>query len=162
MEDVQNINKTIYKLTLFTIKLMPIIISFIYFINAVLSLFGYDIPCLSIIAGTSIITVLFLYLVSTAFRFCFYHRIFIHYILINNIITINDVLISYLTTNKQNSQNIIDSVDKHKKLIEMYDLGLAELTPESKSEKEILNLKSEMSEIKDLLKTLAKEKTQKD
>lgn len=73
-----------------------------------------------------------------------------------------DVLISYLTTNKQNSQNIIDSVDKHKKLIEMYDLGLAELTPESKSEKEILNLKSEMSEIKDLLKTLAKEKTQKD
>lgn len=88
----------------------------------------------------------------------------------NAVVTFNDFILaenkdalgSYLTTNMQNSQNIIDSKPKHEKLVAAYKAGLAELNPESKSEKEILNLKSEMSEIKDLLKALAKEKTQKD
>ena len=37
---------------------MPIAISFIYFINTIFSILGYDFPCLSIIAGTSIISII--------------------------------------------------------------------------------------------------------
>ena len=73
-----------------------------------------------------------------------------------------DVLSTYLTTNMQNSQNIIDSVDKHKKLIESYKTGLAELNPETKSEKEISNLKEQMNKIEELLMSMAKEKTKKE
>jgi len=73
-----------------------------------------------------------------------------------------DVLGSYITTNMQNSQNIIDSVDKHKKLVEKYKEGLSELNPESRSEKEIINLNSKIDKLEELIIAMAKEKTSKD
>lgn len=44
-----------------------------------------------------------------------------------------DTMNSYLNAMKQNSQNVIDSYDKHKRLVEMYDQGLQELNPEIKA-----------------------------
>lgn len=73
-----------------------------------------------------------------------------------------DVLSTYLSTNMQNEQDVIDSVDDRKKRVECYKAGLAELNPESKSEKEIINLANKVDKIEELLMALAKEKTQKD
>lgn len=45
---------------------------------------------LSNIAGVSLLTWIFLYLVSIAFEFCSYHRMFLWYILMDDILNITD------------------------------------------------------------------------
>ena len=63
---------------------------------------------------------------------------------------------SYITAMLQNSRSIIDSVDKHKKLVENYGLALQELNPEIKADKEkdriIASLQTELSDLKDMMK----------
>ena len=80
------INKTQYKLVLQTIKIIPVLLALCDLTNTLLYLLGFDIEILSFIGGISYLTLAFLYLVSYVFRFCVYHRMFLHYILINNII----------------------------------------------------------------------------
>lgn len=55
-------------------------------INTLLYMFGLNAEFFSFIGGVSFLTLAFLYLVSYVFRFCIYHRMFLHYVLINNII----------------------------------------------------------------------------
>lgn len=61
-------------------------IAFISFVNTLLSYFDIIIPALSYFAGISFLTLLFLYISSYVFRFCSYHRMFLHYILIINVL----------------------------------------------------------------------------
>lgn len=84
------INKLIYKITFLLVKFIPIIISCIYFSNTALSFVGIDLYFLSLLSSTSLLMVLFLYLTSYLFKFCNYHRLPIHYILINDIIQFVD------------------------------------------------------------------------
>lgn len=74
----ESLSKALYKLVLLSIKAVPIIISVIYVINTVLSYFGIDLPLLSYVVQYLFIA--FMYLASYAFRFCRWHRMFIHYI----------------------------------------------------------------------------------
>ena len=69
------------------------IIALFYLINTVTSYFNMDIPILSSIAGLSIIPLIFIYVSSYAFKFCEYHRMFLHYIVINDTINIYDYYI---------------------------------------------------------------------
>lgn len=55
-------------------------------INMFLDFFGISCYTLSIIGGMSILPLAFLYLASYVFQFCIYHRMFLHYILANNIL----------------------------------------------------------------------------
>ena len=103
-----NLNKALYKIQLHLIKVIPMVMAFISLVNTVFSYYDIDLPILSYIGGYSILTIVFLYLASYIFKFCEYHRMFIHYIVVNwalNIydayigIPLNDrgLLITYLT-----------------------------------------------------------------
>lgn len=103
-----NLNKALYKIQLYLIKVIPMVMTFISLVNTVFSYYDIDLPILSYIGGYSILTIVFLYLASYVFKFCEYHRMFIHYIVVNwalNIydayigIPLNDreLLITYLT-----------------------------------------------------------------
>lgn len=88
----KEVNK-LHKIGLIILKLIPMLLAFVYFINTVLSYYNIDTTLLSYIGGMSLIPLVFLYLASYMFRFCSYHRMFLHYILITDIINIYDYYI---------------------------------------------------------------------
>jgi len=90
VEEKSNINKRLYKITIILLKVIPMLIALVYTINTVLCLIGVDISALSYIGGVSILPLAFMYLCSYAFGFCEYHRMFLHYILVVNIISAID------------------------------------------------------------------------
>ena len=98
---VENLkSKTLYKIELGLLKVIPMILALTALLNSILSYFGIDLYILSYIGGVSIFTMLFLYLSSYVFKFCEYHRMFLHYIVSTWIINIIDyyvgIPISYL------------------------------------------------------------------
>lgn len=80
----------IYKIELFTIRVIPMAIAAIYLLNAILSYCYIDLPILSWIGGLSLLPWLFLYLSSFVFKFCIYHRMFLYYIAVCNIFSYID------------------------------------------------------------------------
>lgn len=88
---MNNLDKSLYKLEVFTIKIIPIILALICFLNTLLCYLGIDLIILTYIGGISFITLGFLYLSSFVFRFCNYHRMFLHYITIVNAISYIDM-----------------------------------------------------------------------
>ena len=86
-------NKLLYKVTVIVLKILPILLAFITLLNSILSYFNIDLVILSYIGGISLITILFIYVASYTFRFCEYHRIFLHYIVVTWIINIIDLYI---------------------------------------------------------------------
>ena len=86
-------NKLLYKVTVIVLKILPILLAFITLLNSILSYFNMDLVILSYIGGVSLITILFIYVASYTFRFCEYHRIFLHYIVVTWIINIIDLYI---------------------------------------------------------------------
>ena len=74
-----NLNKTLYKIQLYLLKVIPMVMAFIYLLNTVLSYYDIDLEIFSYLASNSVLTLLFLYISSYVFKFCEYHRMFIHY-----------------------------------------------------------------------------------
>lgn len=75
------------------------LIAIIHFINTTVSFFhGNDIP-LNYIGGISLISVYYLYVASYAFKLCEYYRMFLHYIVICNVINIFDYYIGIPISN---------------------------------------------------------------
>lgn len=62
---------------------------------------------------------------------------------------------SYINAMMQNSKGILDSVEKHQKLLANYEEALSELNPDIKADKEkdkaIQSLQSQVAELKDML-----------
>lgn len=83
-------SKNLYKVELYLLKIMPMVIALAYLVNTVSSYFGVDIPILASIAGMSLIPLIFMYISSYVSKFCEYHRMFLHYIAVNDIINIYD------------------------------------------------------------------------
>ena len=83
-------NKDLYKIELYLLKVMPMLLAAIYLINTVLSYYDIVLPALSYIGGLSFIPLLFMYISSYVFRFCSYHRMFLHYVVINDLINLID------------------------------------------------------------------------
>ena len=81
-------NRILSKLVLYSIKVIPILISGIYVLNTVLSYCGIDWEGFSYIVQFLFIG--FMYLASLRFKFCIYHRLFIHYIFLTLILNIID------------------------------------------------------------------------
>ena len=86
-------NKVLYKLEILALKILPMLISLLYCIGTVLDLLGIDVTFITYMSGMSITPLLFMYLSSYVFKFCEYHRMFIHYTLIVWIINIYDYYI---------------------------------------------------------------------
>lgn len=91
-------SKRLYKIELLLLKLIPMILAFTALLNSILSYFGIDLYILSYIGGISIFTMVFLYLSSYVFKFCEYHRMFLHYVVITWIINIIDYYIGIPVT----------------------------------------------------------------
>ena len=86
-------SKTLYKFELILLKFIPFILAFVCFLNTVFSYFGIDLEFLAYIGGISLLTLLFLYVSSYVFKFCMYHRLALHYVVINNVLNIYDYYI---------------------------------------------------------------------
>lgn len=66
-----------------------------------------------------------------------------------------EVLNSYITSMLQNSRSVIDSVEKHKKLVDSYEQALSELNPSVKADnKAIGELQSQIATLQDCMKEL--------
>ena len=93
-------NIKLYKIELYLLKIIPMLLALVNFINIILSFNGIDIPFLSYIGGISFIPLIFLYISSYVFKFCEYHRMFLHYVVICNLINIYDYYIGIPIINK--------------------------------------------------------------
>lgn len=83
-------NKYLYKLFILILKYVPVVIALCYVINTILCYFDINFEPLSNIAGMSLLTWVFLYTATYVFRFCIYHRMFLWYILIDDLLNIAD------------------------------------------------------------------------
>ena len=86
-------SKILYKTQLCLLKVIPMVMAFIFWINTVLSYFDIDLEVFSYIGSCSIITIVYLYISSYVFRFCEYHRMLLHYVCIIWLINIYDYYI---------------------------------------------------------------------
>lgn len=81
-------SKRLYKLTLGAMKLIPMLLAFCAALNTVFCFLGIRFDVLSMFGGISFLPLIFLYLTSYLFGFCRYHRMFLHYVLVTNVITL--------------------------------------------------------------------------
>lgn len=93
-------SKYLYKLVLYLIKIIPIITSVLFLLNTVLSYFYIDLEIFTHLCGVSFFSITFFYLASILFRFCLYHRMFIHYVTINWLLNLYDYYIGIPVSNR--------------------------------------------------------------
>ena len=94
----ENINKTLYKLTIITLKFLPIVMASAFMISNIIHITIIQIICH--IIGINVAQFLFIYLTSYAFKFCNYHRIFIHYLVLIETINVIDWYIGIPVSDK--------------------------------------------------------------
>ena len=99
MAVAESLNKSLYKIELYLMKIMPMLYALLSLLNTVLSYLDIDCVILSYIGSVSFITLLFLYITSYVFKFCEYHRVFIHYTTITWILNIIDLYIGIPISN---------------------------------------------------------------
>lgn len=93
-------SKYLYKFVLYLIKIIPIITSVLFLLNTVLSYFYIDLEIFTHLCGVSFFSITFFYLASILFRFCLYHRMFIHYVTINWLLNLYDYYIGIPVSNR--------------------------------------------------------------
>lgn len=86
----KQLNIKLYKLLILSSKVFPILIALCYLLNVVLSYFGMNDVPLNYLGGMSFIPLLYLYITSYTLKLCNYHRIYLHYIVLIDIINILD------------------------------------------------------------------------
>ena len=86
-------NKRRYKLELICVKYVPILIALITLIDVILYYFDIDFELINYIAGTSFLTMIPMYISSYVYKFCEYHRMFLHYIVVNKVVMMIDLYI---------------------------------------------------------------------
>lgn len=100
VEAENSVNKRLYKITLIALKVIPMLLALCTAVNTIFALTDVNNAILSYIGGISLLPLLFLYLTSYVFRFCEYHRMFLHYILVTNIVNIYDFYIGIPLSDK--------------------------------------------------------------
>lgn len=84
--EVESLNNALYRKVLGYIKILPALLALCDALNTLSCLFGYNTAIFSYIGGISILSLAFIYLMSYVLRFCTYHRMFLHYVVFNNIV----------------------------------------------------------------------------
>ena len=90
---VEAASKSVHKLTIGILKVIPMLLALVSLLNSTLSYFGIDLVILSYLGCTSFLSIAFLYLASYCFGFCEYHRMFLHYVVVNDLLSIYDYYI---------------------------------------------------------------------
>ena len=93
--------RNIHKIQLWVLKVIPMVLSLIVLLNIILSYLNVDTFILSYLGGVSLLPMIFLYISSYAFKFCSYHRLFLHYISLNWILNIYDYYIGIPLSDKK-------------------------------------------------------------
>lgn len=88
----------LYKWVIWILKIIPIVLTIICMLNILLSYYNIDLPFLSYLMVFILFT--FIYLASYAFKFCKYHRLFLHYVTINWLLNIIDYYWGIPVSNK--------------------------------------------------------------
>ena len=91
--------RRLYKTLIGLLKIIPMLLAFITMMGTIFNFLGLDASVFSFIGGISLLPILFLYLSSIAFRFCIYHRMFLHYIVANNILVYSDYIFGIPVSN---------------------------------------------------------------
>lgn len=82
--------KNLYKAVLVSLKIIPMLLALLDITNTIVGLLGLECHWISYFGGVSLLTIAFLYLASYVFQFCAYHRMFLHYVLLTNTISVID------------------------------------------------------------------------
>ena len=90
--------KSLYKIFLFLLKLLPFILALCNVVNTIASYFTIELVILTYISSVGLLPMIFMYLAAYVFRFCIYHRIFLDYTTISTGITIYDYYIGIPVT----------------------------------------------------------------
>ena len=91
----RNINKYEYKALIQLLKVLPMILAVCGCINTYISFFGYEAPILSYLGGISFTGWIFVYIAAIVFRFCIYHRMFLYYVLLNNLLSVYEYHVGF-------------------------------------------------------------------
>ena len=81
-------SKTLYKMLLYLLKVIPMILALVTLVNIITSYFNIDLSILSYLVTGLLLG--FVYMAAKVFRFCNYHKMFLHYITLNMLINIVD------------------------------------------------------------------------
>ena len=81
------------------LKITPMTLAFLYWLNTIIGYIGWSQAVINMLAGVSFLPLLFLYVASYAFKFCGYHRMFLHYILVSNIFCYLDLIFLFPISN---------------------------------------------------------------
>lgn len=84
--------KSVKRLMLAT-KYLPIIIAAIHLLNMIISFFNGNDIFLNYIGSISLLPIVYLYIASYTFKLCEYYRMYLHYVVVVNIINIYDYYI---------------------------------------------------------------------
>lgn len=87
---VEASRQRIHKLTILVLKVIPMLLALVSLLNTTLSYLGVDLMIFSYIGCTSFLSITFLYLASYCFGFCSYHRMFLHYVVVSDLLSIYD------------------------------------------------------------------------
>lgn len=90
MAVVEKSRESKYKLLILVLKFIPMLTALCYMTSTIFNYFDYNIEPLSNIGGMSLLTWVFIYLASVVFKFCSYHRMFLWYILVDDLFNIID------------------------------------------------------------------------
>ncbi len=89
----ENLNRSLHKLLLVILKYTPIVNALGCLLNTVFGYFNIDLQVLSYICSMSLTTWLFIFVASIVFKFCFWYKMLLYYILVMDIISIIDYYI---------------------------------------------------------------------
>lgn len=81
------------KLLIIATKVIPIIMAISYIIDDILMFYGIDSVFINYFSGISLLSLVYFYLTSFTLKFCKYHRIPLHYIIVCNVISFYDFYI---------------------------------------------------------------------
>ena len=78
------------KLLLVLIRIIPMLMAACFIADSLGYFYGYNLVIANYIGGSSILTIIFLYIASYRLRFCSYHRVPLHYLVIGNCVGFYD------------------------------------------------------------------------
>lgn len=84
---------------LIVLKVIPMLMALSAILNMLFDFIGLNGYIFSYIGGVSFLPLVFTYLSSYAFKFCSYHRMFLHYVVANNLLTGVDYYIGLPVSN---------------------------------------------------------------
>ena len=86
VEERSSLSNYKHKLFLGFLKVLPMVMAGLYLTNTILSYFDIDWAIFSYLTGVGVIPWLFIMMASYLFHFCEYHRMFLWYIMVNNLL----------------------------------------------------------------------------